>query len=495
MIMSSIKEFRGVWYSPKKEDVKLPGVLTINQKENEIKLVLFSENDIAGETIIGRDDKIINYCKIILGLTNKGDHITLYEHTGYEGGAPMLEYHMGKGLYESTYRPNFAFVGKHFTTPESILFNNYAFRYNFLDSWIDTTRSYFNRKREKNGDLTITVPTIPDIEVQIEEDCKLHIIRDTYSKGDYSSKYELEVRHYVKFDFTSPVSIHKYLNLSAKFRAFLTFAVGYPISTIDEFAETDNMDRWHEQGSLEIYHSHSEQNIDNRKLFQHHMFFCSQNIKHEDLIMFLSNWFNIYDTYHSAIDIFLHAVSPFWKKGNTTVSNVQFTNGLLNICQAIETFYNRDNDVNYLEQKKELNNLKQKGYDKILKNKETLNFTDSELNYYKKYFRVPKSANEVDYKNKIIHYLNELKQALKCFINEDGVEKFASDLKNYRNTITHVNHDGDFDEKYDLPYLFYHSQILFYAMIMNQIGMPQTKINDLMKNSDKFRNYNKSTNN
>ncbi|HRP61312.1 MAG TPA: hypothetical protein PK833_13655, partial [Vicingus sp.] len=258
--MSNTKEFRGEWYSPKQENVKLPGVLTINQEKNEIKLVLFSEKDIAGYKITEQQNRI-NYCKIILGITNKGEHITLYEHSGYEGGAPMLEYHMGGKFYESSYRPNFAFIGKHFNTPESILFNNYSFRYNFLDSWIDTTRNYFDYKHENNGNLTISVSAIPDIEIQIEEGCKLHIIRDIYSKGGYSRKYELEVKHYVKFNFNSPASLHKFLSLSAKFRAFLTIAVGYPISVLDEIATTDNMDIWHENDSLDVYHSHADENI------------------------------------------------------------------------------------------------------------------------------------------------------------------------------------------------------------------------------------------
>ena len=89
--VKDLQEFRGEWFSPKREGIKLPGILTINRKENNFKLTLFSEKDIAGEIISERNCNILNYCKIILGRTSKGD-VTLYKHSGDEGGAPMLEH-------------------------------------------------------------------------------------------------------------------------------------------------------------------------------------------------------------------------------------------------------------------------------------------------------------------------------------------------------------------------------------------------------------------
>ncbi|MEX1002260.1 MAG: HEPN domain-containing protein [Crocinitomicaceae bacterium] len=490
--MKDLQEFRGEWFSPKQEGVKLPGILTINRKENDFKLTLFSEKDIAGEIILERDCNIINYCKIILGRTSKGD-VTLYNHSGDEGGAPMLEHAITKNLYEIVYRPNFVFIGKHFHKPEHITFNSYSFRYNFLDSWIDTTQSFYDTKHTSQSNTIITIPSIPETKIQIGENCSASITRDLYSKGGFLSRnYDLEIKHYVNFNFDKPTPLQEYLNLSGKLSAFLTFAVGYPISTIDEFASTDNTDKWHEGRPLEVHHTYLNHDVDNRRLFVHGMFFCSQNTRREYLVNYLSEWFNIYDIYHDAIDLFLDAISTSWEKGSSTVTKVQFTNGILNICQAIETFYQADNGIDYTKTKKELNTLKQKGFDKILKCKEEIKFTDEELEYYKNHFKVPRYKSEVDYKHQISYYLNALKDALNGFIDEDEFEDFAKTLKDCRNALTHVNEYRDVDENFDLPYLFFHSQILFYSIVTNSIGMEHGKINNVMKTSDKFRRYHKN---
>jgi hypothetical protein len=491
--VKDILEFRGEWFSPKQEEIKLPGILRINRKENDFKLTLFSEKDIAGEIISERGRNIINYCKIILGRTSAGD-VTLYYHSGDEGGAPMLEYAITKDLYEIIYKPDFVFIGKHFYKLEDITFNSYSFRYNYLDSWIDTTQSFFDTSYNTTQSNTIiTVPSIPETKFQIGENCSASITRDVYSRGGFLSRnYDLEIKHYVNFNFKKQTPLQEYLHLSGKLSAFLTFAVGYPISTIDEFAITDNTDIRHEGRPLDVHHTYLNHEIDNRRLFVHDMFFCSQNTKREDLVNYLSNWFTIYDIYHDAIDLFLDAISTSWKKGSSTITKVQFTNGILNICQAIETFYQADNRIDYAEIKSELNTLKQKGFDKILKNKENLNFTVEELEYYRNHFKVPRYKSEVDYKHQISYYLNTLRDALNGFINEDEFDYFSKNLKDCRNALTHVNGYKDIDEKFDLPYLFFYSQILFYAMITSSIRIGHSKINDVMKNSDKFRQYYKN---
>ncbi|WP_338761578.1 HEPN domain-containing protein [Bernardetia sp. ABR2-2B] len=487
--MKEIQEYRGEWFSPKKQEVKIPGILTINQKENEIKLILFSERDIAGEIIIEREQEVNNYYKIILGIVSGGKHITLYDHSKGEDGAPILEQQITNNFYESVYRPQIAFIGTHFYSPEDIKFNSYSFRYNYLDSWIDTTQIFFHNKYTPQNN-SVVIPSIPHTEFQVGENCSATISRNLYSKGGLLLRnYDLEVKHYVKFSFDTATSLQEYFNLSAKFRAFLAFAVGYPISTIDEFAVTDNTDEWHKGGAIRVFNTFSNQKVDNKRLTAHYMFFCSQHNRQEVLINYLSKWFESYDTYHSSIDIFLHAVLPFWKKGNTRLTNVQFTNGLLNICQAIETFYNRDNEIDYPQNRKRLNELKQKGYDKIRKNKELLKLTDEELEFYNKYFKVPKQVDDIDYKRKVMHYLNKLKVALDGFIDENEFEEFAKEIKNCRNTLTHVNHDGNIETKYNLWYLFNYSQILFYTMIVNLIGIEQIEINKILKKSDKFRRY------
>ncbi|HRP58927.1 MAG TPA: hypothetical protein PK833_01375, partial [Vicingus sp.] len=166
-----------------------------------------------------------------------------------------------------------------------------------------------------------------------------------------------------------------------------------------------------------------------------------------------------------------------------------FTNGLLNICQAIEMFYNQDMGVDFKKTREKFNNTKQQALDKIKKKKDEIGLTDNEMEFFNVPFKVPKENGWMPFQHKLLHQLNEVKIAINGFINQNEFNDFATKLKDCRDDLTHVNHNNDISNTYDLPYLFYHSQILFYAIITNKIGIEQIKINQIMKSSDKFERY------
>jgi len=150
-------------------------------------------------------------------------------------------------------------------------------------------------------------------------------------------------------------------------------------------------------------------------------------------------------------------------------------------------------EIDYKKTREELNNKKQKIFDKIKKKQNEIGLTDNDMEALK--FKIPEEKTRTSYKDKLLYLLRKVVIALNGFINENEFNNFATQLRDCRDDLTHVNHSNDIEYTYDLPYLFYYSQIFFYALLTNKIGIDQLKINQIMKNSEKFGRYYKEIGN
>jgi hypothetical protein len=482
-------EYRGEWFSPNYENVKLPGVLFIDKKSNKITLKTYSEINFKGH-LIKRMGEIFPREKIILGLTEDGSQITLYDYSGREDGAVILSHWIGGKTFESVFEPSYLFIGTHLKSSDQVKFKSYTFRYSHFSKWFDVHRKYYYREFKSEDTVTITNSKVPDYIIPLENGCTIRIICECFGKGDFSLNHKMKVKHFARFEFDTPQSFFTFQKISASFREFLTFAIGHPIHTIEENAECLLPDHWHKLDStIEILSSRKKK--DKERIWDHDMFFCSKQFSKEQLKEFIINWFKIYDKFQAAIDIFIHAVHPFWEPGNTTVKNVQFTNGLLNIAQSIETFYRRDNLIEYSVQRKSFDEHRNSLISSI-KNKATnLGFSKDDVQFLNNYLIFGKTKDDISFKNIILYFLNKLNVALGGYFLDDEKEGFAESLKNFRNECTHVDHENsaDLGSNYDLPYLFHYSQILFYSIVLERIGVSQTQINAILADSKRYARY------
>ena len=485
-----MKEYRGEWYTNSTN--KIPGILKLDIISGEIVLELYTQNYFDGTKIFdaGYPPRFENF---ILGNTYDGQKITLYHYTGNKNnkGQILVTQQVFHKDFRVIYRPNFIFIGEHFKTEDDIKFKSYSFEYTFLDSWIDNSSGHFFRNRNDNRDVFITNPISPEIIVDVSDETQLQIEHLYESQGELSRELRVKSHYLFTINSKKPQDLNYFFKISGQFQTLLTMGVGYPVEIIDEFV----VDETYENG-VTIVNTFEKVNH-NPKIFNGSMFFSIYDFGPDGIKEIIKNWFLKINEFKPVVDLFIYVVEPFWKKGNTKVFQTHFTNGFLNMCQALESYYNKDNNLDFNSFKEQFNSRKQDIIGKIQKGKDEINLSQTELEFIQQNLRkVEKGKDKQDLKIKVECLLNVASDALKGFIDEEEFDKFSNDLAECRHDLTHINIDDSIELLHtkDLAYLFYHSQILLYALIANKLmGIEQKKINEILAKSDKFRmHYKKS---
>lgn len=437
---------RGEWFLPTHKDIRIPGILKLNTETFSASLTLYSEVNFAGEKIGHEVAKKISTEEIILGqVEGLNSAITLYSTS------PASLTPIGGKMNEIVYEPRLVLIGKHFDNSNEIRLHHFSFEYTYLGEWIDALHWFIKEDWDKN-DLIIKCWQAPPTSVKIYSDLELKIVRSFIRKGDFGKEIGISIRHLAAFNSDVPKTMQEFYTLSEKLQLFLLFAVGYPSQLSGRhLSKLDDVD-------IEIYRISNRKTPEKAWIHPNEMFLTPRYFKESELLSYLYNWFQFYDDFQAAYDTFHNAVRPFWGKEDLIMTNITFTNGVLNILQSIETFFRRDKSIDH-----------------------------------KKIAADYKAAtgDEFGLKGKVLFYLNHLQTALDSFISLANFDKFAKDLKDCRNDLTHINHtnSGEVHKNYKLSPLFYRAQILFVAMTLHRIGVEQGKINDAFNRYRKFNYY------
>lgn len=469
-----INKYKGNWYLPHKKEIKIGGVLTIDTAKSIIELVLFSEINFLGETLIHeRNSNHVLYPEIVHGnVFNFPKEISLFS----DGGSPVSFESINEKQYKLIYRPSFAFIGIYFENRDSIKFSNISFSYTYLNYWIDGIHNFYKRIDDNSG-LTIKYIKNSPFEIEVNNEYKLSVYRECWSEGEYTRKHEMLVKHFTSFSFHNPHDLYEFLRLSEKIQYFLLFALAKPVQLTESYSKIDECNR------VEIYSNFTKSETDDYFLNVNDIPLGTRVYTDEQLKEFILKWFSLYDTFQSAFDTFYHAVKPSWSKGFSHQSNIEFTNGILNIVQSIETFFKKDNNIDYKKIRENFTLKRNPIFGKIERNKDLINLSEDDINFLNRYFKLPKEKDDYSLQEIILQYLNTLEGALDGFMLRSDFESFSKNLKDCRNALSHINHKNSIDisKEFDLPHLFYYSQILFYSIVLNKLNIQNTEINKILK--------------
>lgn len=473
--MRKLKEYRGTWFLPDFPDVKLAGVLRISTDKSSIVLTIFSNIKPNGMSFLQDvNDRVIE-TEIIQGEIDSIERVvTLF---GFNG--KFFESTVGIDQREYTFKVDFAFFGLHFSSQESIKFPSLSYQIGYFGQWFDSyTRLIKNDSNPFNpkyrGDKLLEIP--------IKEGVKISLLRTAAAK-EAKFDFEIKILHFVEVHFEQAASFWEHNSILHCFMQFLHFAVGEPIEIIRCFSDKFNYQK---------IVSNSWTDLDPVRDVSWRMPFTASKFSDEDLVERIQNWFKVHNKFSACMSVYEQAVSPIWLSGSKTLTSTQFTNIVLNVSQALEGFFRKDNDIDYQSIKDNFNRTKSTILKKIKNKKESIGLDNDELQFINNYLVPKRTKEECTFQQMILTLCESQKEALSDFLDKDSFHNFTVKLKDLRNTLTHLNHDEhDKVSQGKLIFqLFNVSQALFYSLIMSKIGFTQLEIKAMLENIKGFmENY------
>lgn len=458
--MTEIFTNKGLWFTPEKPDIQIPGTLTFNPQDG-IKLELI------GKLNESRSSKDIHEPDFILGLTTDGKQITLYKC--FETNRSMSF----PGMHTSKYTANFVIKGSHFRSNSELVFNSVIGRFKNLDEWV----SEYGFKKVETDFKTIET----QIEYKLPRQIKFEITSELSGKinfvfsppsSKYTNKIILEQKGELIIETKKAKPFEELLENVFHFQNFLTlgtFEASYPISLC---LQNENLKE--EIGKHKIP-------IKINVLFTHSTIIRSTRDK--ILWEFLFNYRDI------AVN-FSEIIKKWYKNFELIrpVTNLLFEgfytpgkfdeNRFLNISQAIETFHRRfrknellPNDQHKLKLKEILASVTPKYKD----------WLQGRLHF----------SNEPTLHMRLEELIKELTNKTIRKIIKD-TETFIKDVKNSRNYYTH--YDKSLEKKAkkggDLFILTEKLKVILVCAVLKENGFGEMQIEALLERNEwKFFNH------
>lgn len=460
-----MKEFKGEWCLANQQEIKIPGILTIDEQHSEISLQLFSEKEISKKF----NRQFVN------------GHSGLDRITILNCKANSEEFISSK-LYISKYSPRFVFIGCQFNSEEELKFKSVQINLTYLDQWLEVRKGDFFKLEFPNDD-TFTAKYNPrkDIIIKLNKECNLAFQRFCLPKGGFNTPLDTDVKHYATFTFEQHQSFDVFLDLTVKLQNLFMLFIGKPLSVKERIGYSEKAIDVNcinhfgiEYYPIEIFnYKILERDIETKFVDFTEMLISTRHFSIEEIKQFILKWFTNYEKFEPVYDIFFHAIAPFWKDGGFTISNVTYNNAFLNIVQALES-YHRIKTNNTNADNRVFNSTK----DSILKDAKCLS---KEQKDFIKNNLVPKGKREFTLKNRIEELIKN-KNIFDCLFNNEN--NVAENLVKWRDSLTHINHFKSTDVQ--VINLFNKAQIILIVNIFIDLGIEEEIIKQIISSSHLF---------
>jgi hypothetical protein len=444
----------GEWYLPN-TDKKVIGVLTYNSSRG-IELELFGD-------LIDRKEFKTPTTDIILGISNSGKKITLYDC--FETNRTTNSF----GKTTSKFVSQYLFIGNHFESEDELVFDSIYSRLYNLDDWMKIYgfKLFDSSFNDKTTQLEYSRPDSIDFKISQTLTGKINF---TYIPPfiEQTNKITIEQKSefYIKSKQTE--NFKDLLSKFSHFQNFITFSTFKPSYPILLKLSNSSITRNNRNIKSEIpliidfYYRHSYL-INRKDNYKHNIFlFDYQDIK-SNFQTIIEKWYEIEKSIKPITSIL---IDSFYSKG------VFDENSFLNVVQGIETFHRRFRknkiigEIAHQKRKREvLSNLPIEHQDWI---KSILNF-----------------SNEPTLHMRIDEILSELDiQTIKNIIKDK--EQFIRDVKNSRNYYTH--YDKKLEKKAkktsELFQLKEKLKVILLAIVLKETGLEKTQIEKLLKDKE-----------
>jgi len=455
-------EIKGLWWLPDDQDKKLFGILTYSQETGGILELLGVYSK--------KQTKRFEQPKIILGITQKGEPVTLHQCQCTTSTIHLI----GSGMGMMKYQPRNIFVGVHFEKEADILFHQVFGNYTDLDAWVDIFGFTIEHASEENQYKSVVEYKRPEARfVQLSDGYEVGV--DFSSHGPQWSIIRTEVKitqraYLIAGSKKGDVPFEELFNLLNRFTYLQQISVqriSYPVAI---FGLTEANAGDIEEGKkhypwVKIYFRPIEAHIERRAMLPQEMLFTYKDLENTHI----ENWFNSFDKYETIIHLYR---SLFYS--NRLFIDTRF----LNIAQALESLHSILFENRYLPEE-EFKERKQKVLDAIPVNLQEW---------------VKPALDNANYKRlrlKIYELLeNKCDLFSECIADND---EFAKRIIDTRNEFMHHNkRRHSFRGGKELLSAIYLMRYLFEAYVLGVIGFSDESVKQIYKaRIDKYLSWRK----
>lgn len=459
-----MKEYNGQWYISNQPDKKYSGILTIDKEISQLRLKLFSRENISSH--INR--KIVNGDSYL-------DKITILSCDAKN------EREVTHELYTSEYLPHFTFIGCHFKTIEDIKFKSLLVDFDYLGRWLNPKdEDRYKLDLHNNGVITINSIKPKQFQVTLSSDCLLTFHTSFVPNGNHVSHFGIETQHFVEFNLSEHRPFEEFLSLTTKLKYLLTLFTAKPLSVThrtgysEKAINENDINSRLETSPVTIYlNKQSNEVVPIKYLHFSDIPVSTANFTQEEIGKMILSWFNKFDDYEPVYDIFFHAVNRFWKGGSFTLSNVEYNNAFLNIIQALEAYHRIK--TNETEKDNTLFNLKKQT---VIDGAQCLSQEDKE--WLKQHVK-PKKGKEFT----LVERINELLKSDIFTEIFNGEADIAQNLVSWRDSLTHINHKKSKDV--NVKGWFDKAQAIMVVNLFLDLGISKDKVQNIMLQTPIFR--------
>ena len=329
------RELKGDWWLPGKPSCKVSGTLS------------FGGDDTPRLSLIGTLLSFDEYRSlprnfappIILGRSATGEQVTLYRC--HEVSTTFSSGH--SGISTATFIASLVFVGRHFDTPDQLLFERLAIRYDRIVDWVWISGFHFIREPESGRLRKLTVeyslpPSILEVNVT---GLAIRFIPDFYHRSTNAWHHDLQQRLFIEVQPSHPMSVEDFVEeIFYHVQNFICLGLGYPVYPVEVRATLPVSSRKPklQESSLqtvEVYYAGTQASIKDKPIYAGQMLFNFISIRNE-FEQYLTSWFSKATILKPVYDLYF---------GTMYGSGMYPESNFLNLAQAVETYHRRvDND-------------------------------------------------------------------------------------------------------------------------------------------------------
>ena len=325
-------ETTGVFWLPDKPDVRLSGVLKVSEScEITIELAGIFEDPFAtkGKTIalksLGRED---GDPERILGILDKGGPAIL-DHCMWQN----IRYSWSSGLSSSIVHAELVSVGVNHQLAEG-LYTDVAFTIEGLDLWLSISGIETELDRpNKSGLIRYRVPEEISLNLSSDVTLEFRFGLSFPSVAEFRTEASLTQTVQAVVSVREPQSIEYFSAIGLKLCNFLTLALDEPVclQSITGLLDRDADDNRTSHTPVKIYGRFPPWTEKKPRLRREDAVFRYPHVESQ-LEMILSKWFEIYEKYEPALDLYF---------ASKTHSSLYLETRVLWVIQALEALHRR----------------------------------------------------------------------------------------------------------------------------------------------------------
>lgn len=414
-------ENKGVWWLPNKPEEIIHGIIK-HTAEDGIKLDL-----------IGAFQRQQDKFDLILGFTENGKHVTLYNSYEIQRGFSM------PGMDTSKISSNFAIVGsEHLDTISKLKFQKAVIYLKHLDEWVNKSEGFYIDQKREEKEVTIKYKLPKSIETSVGSKFKLTINPTVKGPGWNIVQKEAKITQRINciFSYNRIKSFDSILEDVSHFEQFLTLCSQKPTHPIEYYLLNKNAEGKFTK-RFDVYHQITIDHSIKKDLTPHEFLVQFKTIE-SSFTAIINKW------YSSQIPLETCYI-PFFN--NYYGRQLYTSDKFLNMCRALEAFH-----------------------------RDTIGVID------------PTTRKEYHYKKRVVEVIDNVSSCFNFLLKIRDKNKFAEKIKTYRNDFTHSNPILlDRNKKYlETHYLTEKLTIIMSCAILHYQGLTKKEIKQLLTDTSLY---------